>query len=237
VNTLHIDVVSDVVCPWCFIGKRHLDVALKGWLTDHPDHPVTVTWRPYFLNPDTPIEGEPYRPFLEHKFGSAREVDDLLARVSAAGERSGVQFAFEKIKLRAHTLRAHRLIHYAQKVGAASSGRFRPDGLPAGGTAINTLIEQLFAANFQRGENIGDLEVLSAIAQQAGLDASPVRHYLESDADAEIVRSAADQAKRNGINGVPYFLFNQRLAATGAQAPEQLRQAMEQASIIEKDER
>ena len=222
-STLQIDVVSDVVCPWCFIGKRHLDVALNSWRTEHPGHSVKVTWRPYFLNPDTPVEGEAFRPFLEHKFGSAQEVDELLARVSAAGERSGVHFAFEKIKLRAHTLRAHRLIHYAQKVGA-------------GGTAVNALIEQLFAANFQRGEYIGDLDVLTAIAHQAGLDASAVRHYLESDEDAEIVRSAADQAKRSSVSGVPYFLFNQRLATTGAQPPEQLRQAMEQA-FIERVER
>jgi predicted DsbA family dithiol-disulfide isomerase len=216
VSRLHIDVVSDVVCPWCFIGKRHLDVALAAWRKDHPDRPVTVTWRPYFLNSDTPIEGELYRPFLEQKFGSAREVDELLARVSSAGTRSGVEFAFDKILLRANTLRAHRLIHYAQKVGS-------------GGTAPDAVIEDLFAANFQRGEYVGDLDVLSAIGGRAGLDTATVRRYLESDEDADTVGSAADEARRSGVSGVPCFIFNQRLSITGAQPPEQIRQAMEQA--------
>ncbi len=197
-------------------GKRHLDTALEAWRRDHPEHPVVVTWRPYLLNPDTPVEGEPYRPFLEHKFGSAQEVDALLARVAAAGAKAGVVFAFDRIGLRANTLRAHRLIHHAQKVGD-------------GGTAVDLLVERLFAANFQNGEYVGDIAVLTRIASECGLDGAAIRAYLESDQDADQVRAVADEARRMGINSVPSFIFNQRFAVTGAQAPEQLRQALEQA--------
>ena len=111
---LTVDVVSDVVCPWCFIGKRHLDAALELWREEQPACEVTVHWRPFFLNPDTPEAGEPYRPFLEKKFGGPEQVEELWQRVSAAGRSAGIAFAFEKIELRANTLNAHRLIHYAQ---------------------------------------------------------------------------------------------------------------------------
>ncbi len=218
-SAIQIEVVSDVVCPWCFIGKRHLDDALEAWRRDHPEHPVTVSWRPYFLNPDTPLEGEPYRPFLEQKFGSSQEVDAILARVAAAGLKAGVVFAFERITLRANTLRAHRLIHHAQKVGS-------------GETAVKQLVEHLFAANFQIGDYVGDIGVLTKIAGECGLEEASVRAYLESDQDADEIRAIADEAKRMGVASVPTFIFNRRFAVTGAQAPEQLRQALEQAAGI-----
>jgi predicted DsbA family dithiol-disulfide isomerase len=216
-SPIQIEVVSDVVCPWCFIGKRHLDTALAAWHHDYPEHPVAVTWRPYFLNPDTPVAGEPYRPFLEHKFGSAQEVDAILARVAAAGWKAGVAFAFERISLRANTLHAHRLIHHAQKVGTD-------------GPAVEQLVERLFAANFQNGDYVGDIGVLTRIAGACGLEVESVRTYLESDQDTNQVRAIADEARRMGIGSVPSFIFNQRFAVTGAQAPELLRQALEQCS-------
>ncbi len=217
---LTIDVVSDVVCPWCFIGKRHLDRALELWREEQPACEVTVHWRPFFLNPDTPEAGEPYRPFLERKFGGPKQVEELWQRVSEAGRPAGIAFAFEKIELRANTLNAHRLIHYAQshtpKVGA-------------GGTAIGDLVEAIFAAQFLEGRHVGDRAVLADVAGACGMGREAVLHYLESSADADAVRGGAVEAQRKGISGVPFFVFNNRLAASGAQPPDALLQVMRQA--------
>jgi predicted DsbA family dithiol-disulfide isomerase len=178
---LTIDVVSDVVCPWCFIGKRHLDRALELWREEQPDCAVTVRWRPFFLNPDTPEAGEPYRPFLERKFGGPKQLEELWQRVGEAGRPAGIAFAFEKIELRANTLNAHRLIHHAQTVMPTAKPETASLADGAGGTAIADLVEALFA-------------------------------------------------RRKGINGVPFFIFNNRLAASGAQPPQALLQVMRQAA-------
>ena len=210
-----IDVVSDVVCPWCFIGKRNLDRALELWRAERPDGEVTIRWRPFFLNPDTPDSGEPYRPFLEKKFGGPKQLQEIWQRVSEAGRKAGIEFAFEKIELRANTLSAHRLIHHAQT---------------GGGSAIEDLIEALFAAQFLDGRHIGDRAVLAAVAGECGMDAAAARRYLDSDEDVGAVRAGAEEAHRKGINGVPFFIFNDRLAASGAQPPEALLQAMREAT-------
>lgn len=216
-TALTIDVVSDVVCPWCFIGKRHLDRARELWRTEQPDCGVTVNWRPFFLNPDTPESGEPYRPFLEKKFGGPKQLEEIWQRVSAAGRTAGIAFAFEKIELRANTLNAHRLIHHAQsKVGADA-------------TVTAALVEALFAAQFLDGRHVGDRAVLAAVAGECGMDRDAVLRYLESDEDADAVRGGALEAQRRGISGVPFFIFNNRLAASGAQPPEALLQVMRQA--------
>jgi predicted DsbA family dithiol-disulfide isomerase len=214
-TTLTIDVVSDVVCPWCFIGKRHLDQALQLWRAERPDSDVEVRWQPYFLNPDTPESGEPYRPFLEKKFGGPKQLEEIWQRVSEAGRKAGIEFAFEKIELRANTLNAHRLIHHAQT---------------GGGSAIEDLIEALFAAQFLEGRHIGDRAMLAAVAAECGMDREAVQRYLGSDEDAEEVRAAAAKMQRMGISGVPFFIFNNKLAASGAQPPEALLQAMREAS-------
>ena len=215
-KTLSIDVVSDVVCPWCFIGKRHLDRALELWRAEQPACEVAVHWRPFFLNPDTPDGGEPYRPFLERKFGGPEKLAGIWQRVSAAGQAAGIDFAFEKIELRANTLQAHRLIHHAQKVGADAA-------------AVNSLIEGLFAAQFLEGRHVGDRAVLAAVAAESGMDRDAVQRYLDSTEDAEQVRAAAAEMQRMGIGGVPLFIFNKRLAASGAQPPEALLQVMREA--------
>ncbi len=215
--TISIDVVSDVVCPWCFIGKRHLDRALELWRAEQPAGEVTVHWHPFFLNPDTPDSGEPYRPFLERKFGGPKQLEELWQRVSEAGHKAGIEFAFEKIELRANTLNAHRLIHHAQKYGAE-------------GTAVNKLIEALFAAQFLEGRHLGDRAVLAAVAGECGMDRDAVQAYLDSAEDADEVRAAAGEMRRMGIGGVPFFIFNKRLAASGAQPPEALLKAMREAA-------
>jgi predicted DsbA family dithiol-disulfide isomerase len=228
---MEIDVISDVVCPWCFIGKRHLDRALELWRAEQPDCVVTVRWRPFFLNPDTPEAGEPYRPFLEKKFGGPQQLEEIWQRVSAAGRSAGIAFAFEKIELRANTLHAHRLIHHAQ-AGVMSPAKPETVSLAdgAGGTAIGDLIEALFAAQFLDGRHIGDRAVLAAVAGECGMDETEVRRYLDSDEDAGAVRAGDAEARRLGVSGVPFFIFNNRLAASGAQPPEALLKAMREAA-------
>ena len=224
-DAIPIDIVSDVACPWCFIGKRHLEAALAQC-----DLPVSIRWLPYFLNPDTPPEGEAYRPFLERKFGGAAALEGIWARVRDAGVKTGIDFAFEKIELRANTLHAHRLIYHAQTVMSAA----RPETVSladgAGGTAIGDLVEALFAAQFLAGRHVGDRAVLADVAASCGMEREAVLRYLESAADAEAVRGGADEARRKGINGVPFFIFNNRLAASGAQPPQALLQVMRQAA-------
>ena len=216
--TVSVDVVSDVVCPWCFIGKRHLDRALQLWRAERPDSEAAVRWHPFFLNPDTPESGEPYRPFLERKFGGPEKLAEIWQRVGAAGHTAGIEFAFEKIELRANTLNAHRLIHYAQsRVGADA-------------TLAAALVEGLFAAQFLDGRHIGDRAVLAAVAAECGMERDAVLRYLESDEDADAVRGGAAEAQRRGISGVPLFIFNNRLAASGAQPPEALLQVMRDAA-------
>jgi len=216
-NELTIDVVSDVVCPWCFIGKHHLDRALQLWRAEQPQCAVAVRWHPFFLNPDTPEGGEPYRPFLEKKFGGPQKLAEIWQRITEAGRTAGIEFAFEKIELRANTLNAHRLIHHAQKVGAD-------------GTAVNRLIEGLFAAQFLEGRHLGERAVLAAVAGECGMDTAAVQAYLDSTEDADEVRAAAAEMHRMGIGGVPFFIFNKRLSASGAQPPEALVKAMREAT-------
>jgi predicted DsbA family dithiol-disulfide isomerase len=223
---MSVDVVSDVVCPWCFIGKRNLDAALEAWRAEQPDCEVSVRWRPFFLNPDTPEAGEPYRPFLEKKFGGPEKLAGIWQQVGAAGRKAGIEFAFEKIELRANTLNAHRLIDLAQRI--ADSG-IHADG--SGSAAVSALVEALFAAQFLEGRHVGDRAVLAAIAGECGMDAEAVRRYLDSDEMAEAVRGDAEEARRLGISGVPFFIFNNRLAASGAQPPDALLRVMREASL------
>ena len=223
---LTIEVVSDVVCPWCFIGKRHLDRALQLWRAERPDSEAAVRWHPFFLNPDTPESGEPYRPFLERKFGGPEKLAEIWQRVGAAGHTAGIEFAFEKIELRANTLHAHRLIDLAQRI--ANSG-IHADG--SGSAAVAAMVEALFAAQFLDGRHVGDRAVLAAIAGECGMDAEAVRRYLDSDEMSEAVRGDAEEARRLGISGVPFFIFNNRLAASGAQPPDALLKVMREATL------
>ena len=206
---LAIDIVSDVVCPWCFIGKRRLEDALRRLRAERPDVAPTIRWLPYFLNPDTPDSGEPYRPFLERKFGGPEKLAQLLAQIAAAGRTAGIEFAFERIEVRANTLRAHRLIHRAQEKGHADA-----------------LVERLFAAQFLQGENVGDAAVLARLAGECGDDEAAALAYLRSKADAGAVRAQVERAQRMGVTGVPFFIFAGRYGIGGAQPPEVLLDAL-----------
>ncbi|MDO8934228.1 MAG: DsbA family oxidoreductase [Rhodocyclaceae bacterium] len=207
-----IEIVSDIVCPWCFIGTRRLEAAIAEVRRDIPDFACRKIWRPFFLNPDTPADGEPYRPFLENKFGGPAQVEALFARVREAGRAYGIDYAFEKIQLRANTLRAHRLIHWAQERGDATS-----------------LVERLFAAQFQRGEHVGDPAVLVRIAAECGHDAKTVESYLASGQDEDVVRAIERKSRAMGIAMVPTFIVAGRQVIVGAEDPAVLAAGIRQA--------
>jgi predicted DsbA family dithiol-disulfide isomerase len=210
---VEVDVISDVVCPWCFVGKRQLDRAIDLLRRGEPSVEVSVRWHPYLLNPDTPPEGEPYRPFLERKFGGASAVEAVWQRVRDAGAGAGVDFAFERIERRPRTIEAHRLIRRQGGVGE-----------------VVPLVEALFVAHFQNGQDIGDPQVLAAIvAATNGEPPAGVLAYLESDADRQAVLDEVEEAARIGVRSVPFFIFNQRLGFSGAQPAETLVSAMQEA--------
>lgn len=214
---IDIDLVADWVCPWCYIGKRHLDLALADLAARRTELDVSVRWLPFFLNPDTPPEGEPYRPFLERKFGGAQAVESVWARVREAGSAAGVAFAFERIATRPNTLPAHRLVQRLQALE-------RPNGL------LLAVVEDLFAAHFVAGEDIGNADVLAGIAARHGEDANEVALFLASEVGREAVLAMAVQAQEAGIGGVPFYIINRQVAVSGAQPPAALAQAI--ASVL-----
>jgi len=200
-----INVVSDFVCPWCFIGRQRLLRVVDQFHTEHPEHSIHINWLPYFLNVDTPTWGEPYRPFLEKKFGSARAVDELFANVREAAREDGLEFAFESIRVRVNTLQAHRLVYRAHSQGA------RPE-------QVNKLVGGLFEAYFQQGKDIGDIETLADVAVAAGEKREAIVEYLSGSEDAQAVHRMAGQFENQGVEGVPFFIFNRSLAVSGAQS-------------------
>lgn len=206
---LTIEIVSDIVCPWCFIGMRRLEAAIEQVRHDIPDFYCRKLWLPFFLNPDTPPEGEPYMPFLIAKFGSRERVEAIFGHVREAGREYGLDYAFERIALRANTLRAHRLIHWAQQRGPAER-----------------LVERLFAAQFQRGEHVGDSGLLVAVADECGYPADEVADYLASEQDVDLLRTMEAEVRSVGIHQVPTFIVNRKLVVVGAEDPTVLAEAI-----------
>jgi predicted DsbA family dithiol-disulfide isomerase len=207
--TLPIDVVSDVVCPWCFIGKRRLEkaIALK------PDIAVEVRFRPYFLNPWVPREGISRDEYLTTKFGSPERYRAIAQRVAAAAAGEGLTYVIDGIKRQPNTLDCHRLILWAGEAGNAARMK-----------------QRLMDLYFTEGGDLTDREVLVKAAADCGLDAALVRERLASEQDVERVEKEANSAKDAGIDGVPCFIFGGLIAVSGAQAPEQLAQAIERAA-------
>lgn len=207
-----IDIVSDFVCPWCFIGTRRLKVAVAQVRQDLPDLEVIPRWRPFFLNRDSPPEGEPYMPFLEQKFGGRAQVEAIFERVRAAGRPYGLEYAFEKISLRANTLQAHRLAHWAQEQGPAEA-----------------LIDRIYVGQFQRGEHIGDPAVLVKIAAECGYDPAQAAAYLTSEQDVTAVLEQAREIVAMGINMVPTFILPGKRIVVGAEDPSVLAAGIREA--------
>jgi predicted DsbA family dithiol-disulfide isomerase len=206
-ESLTIDIVSDVVCPWCYIGKRNLEAALATV----PAGEVEIRWRPYQLDPTIPPEGIARRAYLERKFGA--RVDEIYARVAAAGRDAGLDFAFDRIERSPNTLDAHRLIRWAQ-----SSGK------------QNEVVERLFRSFFIDGRDIGEHAILIEAATEAGMDPELVARLLEGEADKEPVREEIATAQRLGVTGVPFFIFAGRFGLPGAQPADVLAGAIKKAA-------
>ncbi|HMF23587.1 MAG TPA: DsbA family oxidoreductase [Pseudolabrys sp.] len=202
---VRIDVVSDVVCPWCFIGKRRLEKAIAI----HPDIPVEVHWRPYFLNDWIPREGISREQYLTTKFGSAERYKGIAQRVSAAAAAEGLTYAMDKISRQPNTLDAHRLIRWAEGKGKAAAMK-----------------QRLMDLYFTDGADLTDCAVLVQAASDVGLDAEDIRQKLASEQDVTEVEREALSAKEAGIEGVPCFIFGGKFAVSGAQAPEYLAEAI-----------
>ncbi len=210
---MNIDIVSDVVCPWCYIGKRHVEKAISQWQEKHPDAAVSVRWHPFQLNPDLPLEGTDRKGYLEQKFGGPQRAKEIYARVAAAGRNAGLELNFDGILKQPNTLAAHALIAYAQMAD---------DGVHADAVA-----ERLFKAYFVDGVFIGDADVLVDVAVQCGLDAASTRAVITQQVTLDQVAAQDANVRQQGVTGVPYFIFNQKVALSGAQPPEVLLEAME----------
>lgn len=219
---LEIDIISDVVCPWCFVGKRRLDAALERFAASGEPEPI-VRWHPFELNPDLPLEGMDRKDYLARKFGGAESADAIYQRVRAAGKTVGIDFAFERIVRQPNTRDAHRLIAWAQRQSAA-------DHSPAHVTQHTAaLVERLFAAYFCEGRSLVGVAALADLAAEAGYEQGAVLAHLESDADAAEVIDAERRAHAIGVTGVPFFIFDHRIAVSGAQETDILLQAISRA--------
>jgi len=206
--SLTIDVVSDVMSPWCYIGKRRLEAALDDVRSEMD---VEVRWRPYQLDPTLPKQGKDRQQYLEDKFGGAAGAEQAYAAVRAAGAEENIPFAFDKIEVSANTLDAHRLIRWAGSLGL---------------TTQQQVVDLLFKAYFEDGKNIGDDAVLKEIAEQAGLEMPVIERLLAGDADRDTVAAEIDQARQMGVTGVPCFIIDMQYAVVGAQSGEALADAM-----------
>jgi len=198
---MNIDIFSDPICPWCYIGKKRLGEALAR----RPDMPVAVRWRAFQLNPDMPADGLDRQSYLQAKFGGAERASQIYDRIARVGREAGIEFRFDLIERTPNTIPAHRLIRYAQ----------RPD--IGQGDAVT---DMLFRAYFLEGRSIGDAAALIDLGVEAGLEREPLAAYFETDEDVDEIQAEDMFARRSGIGGVPCFIVNGKYALSGAQEPE-----------------
>ncbi len=206
---MQIDVISDSICPWCFIGKRRLEKAIEA----RPQMTFSVMWRPYQLNPDTPREGYDRKAYMQAKFGGTDQAKGVYKVVQATAKEEGLEFALEKQKRIPNTLDSHRLNHWAHTAGVQDA-----------------VVEGIFRAYFMEGQDIGDPAVLVKIAREAGMDAGVVAKLLASDTDRELVLREEAVARRMGVTGVPCFIVDQRLVMVGAQETDMILRAIDHAA-------
>ncbi len=196
---MRIDIVLDVICPWCFIGKRRLEHALAL----RPDIAAEISWRPFQLNPDMPPDGMPRQDYLSSKFGGAPHAQRIYQSASEAGSSVGIPFAFERVQRTPNTQDAHRLVRRAERAGRADA-----------------LVEALFRAYFIDGVDLGDPARLLELAARAGLERAGTRRFLAGEDGLADMLAEDRAARRIGINAVPCFIFEERYAISGAQEPE-----------------
>jgi predicted DsbA family dithiol-disulfide isomerase len=205
---MQIDVISDTVCPWCFIGKRRLGRAMLL----RPHIAFTVKWRPFQLDPTVPRDGMERAAYMSAKFGGDARIAEMDALIAAEGEKEGIAFDFAAIGRRPNTINSHRLVRWAESAGVQDD-----------------VVERLFIAYFENGEDIGDIRVLSDIADFCGMDGVEVARLLESDEDVALVEREDRLAREMGVTGVPAFIFGGRVAVSGAREPEMLAAAIDKA--------
>jgi len=198
-DPVKLDIMSDPICPWCYIGKAYLDRALEA----HPDHPFEIEWHPFQLNPEMPQAGMDRSTYLESKFGGQQGAVKAYAPVVEHAQKAGLEINFEAMQRTPNTLDAHRLIHWA--------------GIEGRQTAA---VSALFRAYFKEGRDIGDREVLADIADGVGMDAALVSRLLATDSDVQEIRDRDAHSRTMGIASVPTFIVGGRHAVPGAQPPE-----------------
>ncbi len=207
---LCIEVVHDLVCPWCYIGVRRLLRTLRR----RPELQFELTWRPFLLNPDMPAAGMSRAEYVLRKFGGEDRARRLYLSITEIGLAEGVQFRFERIRRTPSSVDAHRLVRLAARYGRAGE-----------------MVEALFAAHFTDGRDLGELRVLTAVAASCGLDGEAARQFLLGDAEAEAIHAENLRAHRLGINGVPCFVVSGRHAIAGAQEPEVIERLLDVAAV------
>ena len=210
--TVQVDVISDVVCPWCYIGKRRLAQAVelfRGSAGQTPE--LEVEWHPFQLNPQLPPQGLARSDYLARKFGSRAE--DIYTRVSGVGRSVGIEFAFERIVRQPNTVAAHQLIGLAQLHGRQDE-----------------MLETLFRGYFLEGADLTQTDALVELARRAGFEDEAARACLNDDAQRQAVLAEDERARALGVSGVPFFIFDQRLAVSGAQEAQVLLRALREAA-------
>ena len=195
---IYVDIVSDTICPWCYIGKRRFEKALE--LSGRTD--IAVAWRPFQLNPDMPVEGMTRDDYVRAKFGGGDRPRQIYQAIAESGREAGIEFQFSRIRRTPNTILSHRLIYFSAK-------NDRQD----------EVVGELFRAYFEQGQDLGDLDTLVDIALRSGLDALRARRFLMSDEGRQEVVASDVYARRLGINGVPCFIVNRKYAVSGAQPP------------------
>lgn len=212
---LVVDVISDVMCPWCYIGKKRLEKAIKSV----PGIAVDVRWHPYQLDPTLPPEGKDRATYLNEKFGGAERAEAAYERVRQAGREEGIPFAFEKIEVSPNTLDAHRLILWS-----------RSDDLQ------DEVVELLFKAYFVEGRNLAKAATLVEISAEAGMQSDLVEQLFETDSDLAKLKRQIDQASEMGVTGVPFFIIDGRFALAGAEDPATIAAALQHAEATRTEE-
>lgn len=207
---LSIEVVHDLICPWCYLGVRRL----LRTLARRPDIEAELTWRPFLLNPDMPRMGMSRADYVVRKFGGEERARRLYASITEIGRAEGIHFCFERVRRTPSSVDAHRLVRYGARFGRGAE-----------------LVEAIFAAHFADGRDIGDVAVLAAIGASCGLKPAATRAFLASDAEADAVHADNLRAHRLGINGVPCFVVGGHHAIAGAQEPEVLERLLDVAMV------
>jgi predicted DsbA family dithiol-disulfide isomerase len=205
---MQIDFISDTVCPWCFIGKRRLARAMAM----RPGIPFTVRYRPYQLDPTVPREGVDRAAYMAAKFGADAKLEEAYRAIAAEGLKEDIAFDWAVIVKRPNTINSHRLIRWAEAQGAQDD-----------------VVERLFIAYFENGEDIGDIRVRADIADLSGMDGGEIADLLETDTDTALVEREDKLAREMGVTGVPAMIFGNKIAVSGAREPDALVMVIDKA--------